>query len=183
MKAKLLAAALLLAAPANATTYTYESGLYTYNINAHPELFGDRLRGTVTFAEDTSHYTGYGYLLTTIAISLTSGIYTASGPWVDRQFTFNDGEITGWYVGDVVGPCGFLPAGCVIETGFHLNGIYHQCHSCAAAGLHETALGSRGGWTMVVPAQVPGPVVGAGLPGLMMLIAWLMARRRCARSC
>ena len=78
-----LAAALLWAAPTNATTYDYVGDAYTSN--ADPTIYGTRMIGSVTFNQDTSNFTGTIYIASGIvaALTLTSGTVTATLPYFD----------------------------------------------------------------------------------------------------
>jgi hypothetical protein len=198
MRAKLLAAALLLAAtPAAATTYTYEGNPYGYN-NA-PELFGTNATGTMTFGFDTSSFTGYVPSFG-VDFSFTFGASTyyhpvaGGGAGGNTAFYLENGQLLHWSINGAQVACATAFGTCYLATssGDGAFGdrrgdfIINACHFCSPTfGFEREEASSHlpGHWTMVTPTQVPGPVVGAGLPALMMLLAWLMARRQCARSC
>ena len=106
------AAALTFAAPATATTYHYDGGLYT--INQSPGVFGTHLTGDVTFAIDTTQFTGTIFFPSIPSLSLTSGTLMAPAFGATNEFTFNSGVMTSWDVSGFA-TCGF-PGNCFITS-------------------------------------------------------------------
>jgi len=69
------------ALPARATTYNYVGQAYTFD--ADPNIYGTRMTGSVTFNQDTSHFTGTIYVSSGVvtALQLASGTLTATLPY------------------------------------------------------------------------------------------------------
>jgi hypothetical protein len=216
MKSKLLLIATIaaLATPASATTYEYSGTNYTtYNVIApDPVTYGTHMTGSVTFTQDTSHFTGTILVIPgqgIVDLTLTSGMITASWPYFNifanpaspyfqspltnpNYFKLLDGNITDWWL-DGFSPdwngafflgtnnycCPSLPPGTSwdrIESWFPTGTLYAN----DAGSLNPSSV-----WTRVdSTASVPGPIAGAGLPGLILacggLLGWWRRRKKIA---
>lgn len=90
------------ALPARATTYNYVGQAYTFD--ADPNIYGTRMTGSVTFNQDTSHFTGTIYVSSGVvtALQLASGTLTATLPYFNipgftpDYFTLVNGSIQTW---------------------------------------------------------------------------------------
>jgi hypothetical protein len=162
--------------------------------------------GEVTFNFDTTGFTGTvsivggqssGLVLggvPTFALSpvgdyFQTGTTTISSGFA--SFTFSDGVITDWSVHHAFYACGYGYLGCALDiSGFGLDGFGQIVGIC---GLLCSCAGYFGScpppalqsvfFTQIEPA--PGPVIGAGLPGLIFaaggpLLAWWRRRRKAA---
>jgi len=175
MKAKLLAAALLLAAtPASAVTVTWELTQSQSVINPGSTV-DFHLHGVVgppdpgfyyaTFNIGPSAYYSDGQGNDEVILNIWGGLrdfdwsvtYPASGLYVLNWLV--SGEISEGRTCTLTGTCN--------ATTDNSGRIYHV--NSAVTGQADVLV-------------VPGPAVGAGLPGLLVLLA-LWRRRRCARSC
>jgi hypothetical protein len=176
----------LLSMPASAgTSYTYTSSLFT---------------GTMTLDFDTSGFTGivdpnYVAHLSIVPNTFVCASYpvqqcgTISGSATvaisaPPPLTFVDGAITQWHMtgtggcnipGVFGGSCGFE-----IGSGNTFERVVQICGSCGfPTGRPFTVGGGGGHWSIV---SVPGPIAGAGLPGLILagggLLAWWRRRQK-----
>jgi hypothetical protein len=190
--------------PARAdTTYYYTGNPYTTiftTFAADAAKFGTQMTGSVTFNFDTTGVTETFLLLQSFqdiaAIQLTSGDFSDSGVGAlggvlgNSYITLTNGAITNWRFGGLT-TCTFSfgPVPCVMESLGHdgTGGLPDQdlvqqiCAVCAA----QTAFvrDSPGTWSL--SAAVPGPIAGAGLPGLMLagggLLGWWRRRQKSAK--
>jgi hypothetical protein len=173
------------------------------NAEADAIAFGTNLTGFVTFDFDTARVSGTFHNASAI---ISDGTFSnITGQWttgnsilysLDRgvSITLTEGAITAWTI-SVTGPC----------TGFSIG--THSCHlsSSSAEILLTARAGDRilqishygpfnataefpGTWSQPSPwtnlATVPSPILGAGLPGLILasggLLAWWRRRRKIA---
>jgi hypothetical protein len=95
-------AALLAAEPqASATTYIYSGHAYSDYAGSGFANFGTNMTGTVTFNIDTSALTGGPDLSTPLDVStltMTSGSFTFDQTTLFGDFSFTNGNITGWQI-------------------------------------------------------------------------------------
>ena len=199
----------LLGTPANADTiYYYTGSPYTIistenildrttipatvvpnpNAAADAAVFGTNLTGSVTFGFDTTGVTGtfannvpYPNPFPVRLNRLTSGDIS----WTQLSifsFTLADGAIIGWQLSSSSqADCAFsVPSiGCgVISSNDGGDFVQQICHDCLFVA--KTAM--PGTWSLVAP--VPGPIAGAGLPGLILasggLLGWWRRRQKTA---
>ena len=156
--------------PASAVTYNYVGSPWTMcgDPIPYPSCGNGRLTGSVTFGFDTWDFSG------TIDNLSNRGLITTVRPWYPgyESFTFDHAQIIAWSI---------MPAG---GYGYFSN-IYHDYELLAGvAGMGNyggyLASSAPGVWTPVdLVAPVPGPIAGAGLPGLLMAgLLWWKRRRR-----
>jgi hypothetical protein len=172
------------------TTYNYVGQSY---VSGSPAFFGTNMTGSVTFNFDTTSFSGSisfldgsGFITD---VQLTSGAYTIedTAPAIaieimpNPQFILLNGAIVAWDIHSFDGfACGDPIHGCAMASTFGIpNGgvdtFVQVCHFCNQGAVSP----SPGIWSLA-PAAVPGPVAGAGVPGLMLagLIALWQRKRR-----
>jgi hypothetical protein len=123
------------------------------------------------------------------SINITSGssvsyqnILIDSSQGSGAFLSFTNGAVTGWYMELRLGCDGFgFLNPCRLESGSNL-GDHVYARPPYPGVSFEAHVDSSGTWSAVAAAPVPGPIVGAGLPGLLMAIAGFIGWRRSRRS-
>jgi hypothetical protein len=152
--------------------------------------FGTNLTGSVTFDFDTPGFTGSVVGFNTVPLNLqgivdvqlTAGVVMADGNADGKthdiqsfDFDFINGQIVDWNVqsDSVICPSGIH--GCILETNNNFDqafGFFDQPHPFVSA---------PGATWVIDPASVPAPIMGAGLPSLILaglgLLGWRQRKR------
>jgi hypothetical protein len=123
----------------------------------------------------TFGFAGPCQVQTTIALG---GTYSFNWSYLTTDTAGPSGDIFGFLVGStqhqLTDPGGPLAqSGSVTFTTLSSFGFFINCTDCIEGSASATV-------SSLVPVSVPGPIAGAGLPGLMMLasLGWLGWRRR-----
>jgi hypothetical protein len=188
--------------------YRYQPGSqFTYNGDPYPKpgtdyaaILGPRLTVTMTLNGDTSNSTGvftseamynpYGDPIVGVAdVAFSSGQVSFSPSMIDYfspfQVTLVNGAVTSWSFSSnfkSISACGVGPFcdGGILEmrpTGDYLR--FYIPYSGANYGAESFGPGT---WSLLSVSPVPSPMVGAGLPGLLMAIAGFISWRRGRRG-
>jgi hypothetical protein len=156
--------------PANATSTTYNYVGAPYLINTDPGLFGSNMTGTVTFNFDTTGDTGFDDL----AGGSISHLHFCAGSICGETndfvpsttiFFFTNGAITSWEIS--TGP---TSAGFEITSSSTFGDNITRFPIVVGEPVEANTFSFPGTWSLVAPSPVPGPIAGAGLPGLMGLL-------------
>jgi hypothetical protein len=183
--------------------YTYQPGnSFTYNGDPYPlpgtdyaAILGPRLTASVTLDGDTSNATGsydtnqlgnpIGYR-GVLEFSFSSGmvVFDSQAFLFGVSLTLSNGVVTGWSFSSgipSVFSCGVGPfcAGGYLQSGPGAGDYIRFLIPYPGANYGAQSNGP-GTWTLESISPVPGPIVGAGLPGLVLTIAafigWLRSR-------
>jgi hypothetical protein len=176
------------------TTYNYVGAPWEFfdGDGWNPAAVGTNMTGSVTYNFDTTGFTGFfsgnlglnnpydppGFM----DVQLTSGTLTAD--WKTNgirfyNFTFSNGQIVDANIESWGVPCGSQvgAAGCSMEVGVSSYSEIVVLSSLPHVNLIAGALGT---WTLD-PASVPAPIMGAGLPSLILaglgLLGWRQRKR------
>ena len=183
--------------------YNYQPGSsFTYNGDPYPlpgtdyaAILGPRLTAVVTLDGDTSNATGVyetGYLGNPVGyrgvleFSFSSGSVLFSSEYYNFNvsLTLLNGTVTNWSFSSnfpALSSCGVGPfcAGGYLQTlTYPVNHDYIRFLIPYPGANYGAESGGRGTWTIDSVTPVPGPVVGAGIPGILMAIAGFIGWRR-----
>jgi hypothetical protein len=163
---------------ARADTYNYIGGPWNNSLTE----FGTNLTGSVTF---TTGFTGHFYSINKldfgpglVDVQLTAGRVTADWQAFEiKQVTFDvlNGQIVDWDIVSFSTSCSVLH-GCILETGGPISGGGDQAFGFIDQP-HPSVFGTAGTWTLD-PVSVPAPIIGSGLPGLILAGIGLLGWRR-----
>ena len=139
------------------------------------------LNGTYSFLQGGSGL-GFDYVSSTNlvsgnAVGSTSAVFA---DWV----TFVNGEVSAWkLITGAPNPCGTMYPIQFCEFGSSsADGDYVRATTGYSGIRFEAIVNRSGTWTNLTAAPVPGPVVGAGVSGLLTAVAGFIGWRRSRRT-
>jgi hypothetical protein len=118
-----------------------------------------------------------------VILKLTSGLltYEPRGFTNGSSLTFTNGAITAWNLDFWTGGCFFPLTLCTFESS-SLSGDRVLGNLPYPNAGFATEVETTGTWSLVAASPVPGPIVGAGLPGLLVAVAGFIGWRRSRRA-